>query len=158
MTEQVRATPQTMAPPHSVRWRVSAAWERHDRLRVVTLVAIGGLLLGAVMAVFGLPHADMHGPLHRYFGIMDPFCGGTRSVFYAMRGQWARSWEYNPVGIPLVLGAALLVLRHIVGMVSGRWLNPRVRVPRWFVATVITAAVVVLEINQQLHAALLMGP
>lgn len=152
------AQPGTVPRAPVARWRVGAALESTDRLRVVTLVAVGGLVLGAVMAVFGLPNADLHGPLHRYFGIMDPFCGGTRSVFYAVRGQWARSWEYNPTGIALVAGAALLVVRHAVGMATGRWLNPKLRLPRYFWIPLIVVGLLVLEINQQLHAALLMGP
>jgi hypothetical protein len=152
------AQPGAVLRTRPARWHIGASWEPTNRLRVLTLLAAGGIILGAVMAVFGLPHADLHGPLHRYFGIMDPFCGGTRSVFYAMRGQWARSWEYNPTGIPLVVGAALLVVRHAVGTVTGHWLNPTLRLPRSFWIPLIVVGLAVLEVNQQIHAALLMVP
>lgn len=126
-----------------------------DRLRAVTLAAVAGLVLGAAMAVFGLPPVDLHGPNH-YVGIMSPTCGATRSVWAAMSGDWAMSWRYNPIGIPLVLGAAAVLVRAAVGAATGRWLNVDIRAPRTLL--VITAAgTVALWIRQQLNADLV-GP
>ncbi|MQA03900.1 MAG: DUF2752 domain-containing protein [Streptosporangiales bacterium] len=142
----------------SARVSLRLRWEQVDRHRRLVYVALGGLVLGGAMAVFGLPPIDMHGPLHRFFGIMDPLCGGTRGVRYAMRGEWGLAWAYNPVSIPLVVGAIALVARHAVGKLSGRWLNVRLALPRWVLILLIVLPLVVLEINQQLHAALLMGP
>lgn len=130
-------------------------WQSVDGHRVLTLLAVAGLVIGGALAVFGLPPVDMHGPLHRFFGIMDPLCGGTRGVRYAMRGEWGLAWAYNPASIPLVLGAIALVVRHVVGMLSGRWLTLRIQWPRRIVLALIAAGVIALEINQQMHAALL---
>jgi hypothetical protein len=130
-----------------------------DRWPRTTALAATGLTAGAVMAVAGLPPVDLHGPLH-YLGIMDPLCGGTRSVRLALRGQWAAAWRYNPLGVPLVVGAVLLVLRAACARVTGRWLTVHIgwtgarrRATRWAVA----ALFVVLEVNQQSHAALLLA-
>ncbi|MQA80254.1 MAG: DUF2752 domain-containing protein [Streptosporangiales bacterium] len=141
-------------PPVPVR----VAWESIDRHRGLTLLAIGGLVVGGLMAVLGLPPIDMHGPLHRWFGIMDPLCGGTRGVSYAIRGDWRLAWAYNPASIPLVVGAVVLVVRRLVGMVSGRWLNVWFLLPRRVAIPLFGVLLVALEINQQLHAPLLMGP
>ncbi|WP_156184822.1 DUF2752 domain-containing protein [Allosalinactinospora lopnorensis] len=105
-------------------WRspVEFRVEARDRHPWFALAALGGLVLGGLMAVFGLPPIDIHGPLH-YLGIMDPGCGGTRSVWAAMRGDLAMSWRYNPIGIPLVVGAVATLLRLLVGVATGRWLN-----------------------------------
>lgn len=49
-------------------------------------VALCGLMAAVVLAVFGLPPADLHGVLHR-LGVMDPLCGGTRSVYLTLHGR-----------------------------------------------------------------------
>ncbi|GAA3763235.1 hypothetical protein HDA32_004620 [Spinactinospora alkalitolerans] len=139
-------------------WRASVELriEARDRHRWLAVAAFGGLVVGALMAVFGLPPVDVHGLLH-YAGIMDPACGGTRSVWAAMQGDWALSWRYNPVGIPLVVGAAATLVRFAVGLATGRWLNARVR--SW-PAVAVTGGVlfVLLGVNQQFHADLLRTP
>ena len=38
-------------------------------------------------------------------GFPCPFCGGTRSVVLAARGEWASSLQMSPFGIPLVAGS-----------------------------------------------------
>ncbi|MDA2807066.1 DUF2752 domain-containing protein [Nocardiopsis suaedae] len=126
-----------------------------DRMRLLTAAAGAGLVLGAAMAVFGLPPVDLHGPNH-YMGIMSPTCGATRSVWSAMSGDWAMSWRYNPLGIPLVLGAAAVLIRTAVGAVTGHWVNATVRAPRTLL--VLTGVgTVALWIRQQLNADLV-GP
>jgi hypothetical protein len=125
---------------------------------ILTLVAAAGLALAAVLAVAGLPTIDMHGPIH-HLGIMDPTCGGTRSVRLATLGQWSASWRYNPIGVPLVLGAILLLARAGLGVLSGRWVSVRIgwtRSRARAVTAVAVVLVVALEINQQAHAALLL--
>ncbi|GAA1981091.1 hypothetical protein GCM10009799_02700 [Nocardiopsis rhodophaea] len=139
-------------------WRRPLAFrvERHDAHRWFTLAAVGGLVLGGLMAVFGLPPVDVHGLAH-YIGIMDPMCGGTRSVWAAMSGDWAMSWTYNPLGIPLVVGAAATLVRAAIGAASGYWLNAYVR--SWPVVGAVSGVLfVALAVNQQLHADLLRTP
>ncbi|MFE3456677.1 DUF2752 domain-containing protein [Nocardiopsis aegyptia] len=130
--------------------------EGRDRLRPLAWTALGGLVLGAAMAVFGLPPIDIHGPLH-YVGIMDPLCGGTRSVWAALSGDVATSWRYNPLGIVLVAGAAGTLVRFAFGVVTGRWINVYVR--SWaVVAGLGGVAFGLLAARQQLNADLLSSP
>lgn len=132
-------------------------WSRHDDHWPVSLLALAGLVLAVLMARVGLPPFDLHGVLHR-FGIMDPLCGGTRAVRYATRGQWAQSWRYNPLGIPLVVGAVLVLARAALGTATGRWLNGRLprraRRPLLMIALV---ALVALQVRQQMLADLLIA-
>lgn len=78
-------------------------------------LAVGRLL---ALAVVGVPSTDLHGPLHR-IGIMDPACGGTRSVFLFLHGDLTRALHYNPAGPIVVLAAALIVLRTGAGWLTG---------------------------------------
>lgn len=149
------------AEPPSQGWArpsLQVAWEHTDRHRGVVYVAASGLALAACLAIFGLPPLDLHGPLHYYFGIMDPLCGGTRGVRHAIRGEWGSAWAYNPISIPLVLGAAAVTLRHGIGKLTGRWLNLRLSLPRLLLIALVVLPILALEVNQQLHADLLMAP
>ncbi|MCK9872371.1 DUF2752 domain-containing protein [Nocardiopsis dassonvillei] len=130
--------------------------EEYDDHRLYAWLALIGLVLGAVMAVFGLPPVDIHGPLH-YLGIMDPLCGGTRPVWAAMSGDLAESWRYNPLGIPLVVGAVVVLLRLVFGMMTGRWVNIRLR--SWPIVAVVGGVLFgLLAIRQQLNVDLLRSP
>lgn len=139
----------------SVRWLLP----QRDAWPTATRVAFVGLAAAVMMAFLGLPPVDLHGLAHR-FGVMDPLCGGTRAVRLAAMGQWAASWSYNPIGIPLVLGSMALLLRAGIGWLTGRWveinivLSPRARRAVQLGALL---GVVLLGVNQQLHAALLLG-
>ena len=78
------------------------------------------------------PTIDLHGPLHR-FGIMDPFCGGTRATFLLASGDFAAAAEYNPAVFPLALSLAALTVRVLLGVTSGIWYHvghhPQMRWP-----------------------------
>lgn len=129
----------------------------HDRDTQPAWTGIAAVtLLGAgLLAVFGLPSADLHGPLH-YLGVMDPLCGGTRSVYLTVQGNLSEAVGYNPAG-PIVLAAAVtMVARAVVGRVFHRWLN--IRIPSRILLPVALVALVALEVNQQLHADLLTQP
>ena len=128
---------------------------RHDAHPVWTRIALCGFLLALLLAVLGVPHLDIHGPLH-YLGVMDPFCGGTRSVYLTLHGHLRDAARYNPAGPILVVAAVALVLRATIGWSSRRWVD--VRVPRRLLIPVAVVTLVALELNQQLHAALLMQP
>lgn len=141
--------------PAAVRRHLDLAVDPTDRHRLLTVLAAAGLAGAAVLAVFGLPPADLHGLLH-FAGIMDPLCGATRGVRHTARGEWALAWRYNPASIPLVAGAVLLLIRHLVGALTGRWVTVRVRRTRTTV-TLAVIALLVLQVNQQLHADLLMA-
>ncbi len=131
-----------------------------DGHRVATLIALGSVVVAAGLAVIGLPSIDLHGPLHR-MGIMDPFCGGTRSARLTILGQWGMAWTYNPLGLVTVIGATALVVRSAVGVLTHRWLNvswhPSARL-RWLLISAAVVVLVLLEIRQQSLAWLLRGP
>jgi len=137
----------------------SLSLEAKDRWATWTRLALAGVAAALTMALIGLPPVDLHGPLHQ-LGIMDPLCGGTRSVRLAAMGEWSKSWRYNPVGVPLVVGGVGLVLRAAVGSLTGRWVQIHVRLtPVWRRVwwLVIAVALVALEVDQQFHAALLLS-
>ena len=127
-----------------------------DRYPWWTTVALITAALIVLLAVVGLPPVDLHGPLH-YLGIMDPLCGGTRSVYLTTHAHLAAAITYNPAA-PLVPVVTLALLaRAIMGRVFGYWITParpRSAVVLWCVVI----ALVALEINQQLHAELLTRP
>lgn len=135
-------------------------WSKADRMRIITLLGVAGLVASIAMAMFGLPPVDLHGPLHR-MGIMDPLCGGTRAARLTAQGHLLEAWRYNPLGILVAGGAALATARLAVGIVMRRWINVRVGwSPRRIrlALAVLAIATVVLEIRQQGRAELLLRP
>jgi hypothetical protein len=128
---------------------------RHDAQPVWTWIALAGLVIAVLLAIIGLPRVDLHGPLH-YLGVMDPLCGGTRSVYLTLHGHLRDALRYNPASPLLVLAAVALLLRAALGWATGYFLS--VRVPRRLLIPVMVIALVALEVNQQLHAGLLTQP
>ena len=129
-------------------------WEAHDRHGAITFFAIVGVLGAVAMALFGLPPADIHGPLH-YIGIMDPLCGMTRAFRLLARGQLDRAVTYNPASPLLAVVLVGVVIRAAIGKTSGRWLDITVVRSRGMYL-VIGLGIAALWINQQIHAGLLM--
>ncbi|MGH9243957.1 MAG: DUF2752 domain-containing protein [Acidimicrobiales bacterium] len=127
--------------------------DSHDQHHAWTWASVVFAVGAVVLTVFGLPPIDIHGPLH-YAGIMDPFCGGTRATLALARGDLATGFHYNP-GVPFLAVAMLAgIVRGAVGVVTGRWVTVRWR---RLVLVVAVLSVVALEVNQQLHAELLMA-
>jgi hypothetical protein len=114
-----------------------------------------GTLIALCLAAFGPPHADLHGPLH-YFGVMDPLCGGTRSVYLTLHGRLREALLYNPAAPLLVVAALAILFRATAGWLTGAWLS--VKLPRLIVVRLLLVTLVLLDMNQQSHAALLMQP
>ena len=144
--------------PHTSQW-VRVGWETRDDYRVVTVTGFAVLAAAVGMAVFGLPPVDLHGVLH-HFGIMDPLCGGTRAARFTAAGQWSQAWRYNPLGLLVVLGGAVLAVRALLGVLTGRWVTMRTRwTPRRRGAAIALLVVltVALTVRQQLRADLLIA-
>ncbi|WP_300405032.1 DUF2752 domain-containing protein [Nocardioides sp.] len=136
------------------------AWTPRDRYWPATVLAVVGLGVAAAMALFGLPGVDLHPITHRW-GIMDPLCGGTRAARYTMVGDLGQAWRYNPLGIVVVMGAALAIVRAGYGAATHRWLTLQWSVlplrTKRLVFALGVLAVVALEIRQQGRAELLMA-
>lgn len=128
---------------------------RRDGQRAWTWIALASLAFGVLLAVVGLPLIDLHGPLH-YLGVMDPLCGGTRSVYLTLHGNLQGAVRYNPAGPVFVVGAVAMLIRAAVGWSTGRWIGVHVR--RRILIPVAVLLFAVLEVNQQSHAALLTQP
>ena len=133
---------------------MSFCWDRVDRHRAVTVAAAAGVLAGILLAALGLPPVNAHGLLH-FVGVMDPLCGGTRAVRLAFLGEWAQSWRYNPLGIPLAAGGVAALGRAMIGLCTHRWLTVRIRW-RWWMLLAAGVAVVALQVRQQSIAELLL--
>jgi hypothetical protein len=72
-----------------------------------------------------------------------------------LHGHLREALHYNPAS-PLLVLAAVALLRAALGWVTGYFLG--VRVPRRRLIPVMVAALVALEVNPQLHAGLLTQP
>ena len=135
-----------------------ASLGHQDRMRWLTVAGCAGFAVAVLMALFGLPPVDLHGPFHRA-GIMDPFCGGTRAARFTAQGRFVEAWTYNPLGVAAAMAAAAAAVRTAAGLITGRWLNLTVAwTPRMvrIVVVVAVALLVALEIRQQGRSDLLM--
>jgi len=134
--------------------RVHISWADRDGARDLSIITLVGIALAAVMAVFGLPPLNIHGPQH-FIVIMDPLCGMTRAVRFLALGDIARAVHYNPASPLLALFAAVMLVRLAAGLSTHRWLD--VRVHRSLgLRVALGMLIAMLWINQQAHAALLM--
>lgn len=82
------------------------------RRRFVGLGAAGLLVLARLLPAHGVVV-----PLcwyHFAFGVRCPGCGLTRSLSCAVRGMWAESIAYHPLGIAVMLAL-------VAAMVRGAW-------------------------------------
>lgn len=137
-----------------VAWTPRMSVDSSDGHRWLTwsaLVATVGML---VLALFGIPSMDLHGPLHR-LGIMDPFCGGTRSWYLLLHGQVRDALRYNPAGPLLMAITVAALIRAAIGMRTGRWAN--IAIARRIYLPVLLVATVALQVNQQMNAPLLIA-
>ncbi len=72
-------------------------------------------------------------------------------------GHSAAAARYDPIAFPLAAGILVLLTRAAVGWTTGRWLAVHLSpTARRVLLVVGIAAVIALEIRQQLHSDLLM--
>ena len=128
---------------------IRVCWTDTDRVRGLGMSASVVLLIGVALAVAGMPPISIHSPLH-FVGVMDPFCGMTRGIAATLRGDLRTAWWFNPASPLIVLATLVVVARSAAGTVRGRWLDVAFTRPH-LLAALVGVALVVLEINQQLH-------
>ena len=131
---------------------VRLAWDERDVHSGWILVVGASAVLAAALAVFGLPPVPIHSPLH-FVGIMDPLCGMTRATRLFARGDPSDAWRYNPGSFLLAAAAGAIVTRALGGWATGRWARLVVDGRTLLIAGVVL--LVLLEVNQQVHASLL---
>jgi hypothetical protein len=73
-----------------------------------------------------------------------------------LHGRLREALLYNPAAPLLVVAALAILLRATAGWLTGAWLS--VKLPRLIVVPLLFIIFVLLEINQQSHAALLTQP
>jgi hypothetical protein len=121
-----------------------------DETRWLTYLSIGGLLASGVLVLIGGFPFDLPMPTHS-FGRVSATCGLTRGSTAVARGDLALAWRYNPASF-LVMGLGVAgVVRFSVGVVTGRWLNLRVR-PGRLAWAAIALLVIALALYQQTNA------
>ena len=77
-------------------------------------------------------------------------------MYLTMHGHLRDAVRYNPAGPALVVAAVALLVRAAIGWSSHRWVD--VHVPRQLLIPVAVVMLAALDVNQQLHVALLMQP
>lgn len=125
-----------------------------DRARYLLAFGAAAVLGAFALRVGGLPKLDPGGPLHGA-GIPCPFCGGTRGTLALARGDIAAAWSWNPVVPLLAIVVVAVIVRAVVGRLTGRWVE--VFVPRKLTLGVVIVGMVALQVNQSLQADRLLG-
>lgn len=125
-----------------------------DRARYLLVLGTAAVLGALALRVEGLPKLDPGGPLHGA-GIPCPFCGGTRATLALARGDVAAAWSWNPVVPLLAIVVVGVIVRAVVGRLTGRWVE--VFVPRKLTLAVVIVGLMALQVNQSLQADRLLG-
>lgn len=97
-----------------------------DAMAWMTWLSAIGLATAAVLALIGGLPVDIPMPTHR-FGWVEPSCGLTRGSTAVVRGDISTAWRYNPLSFAVVTFGIFGVARAVVGTVTGRWVNVRIR-------------------------------
>jgi hypothetical protein len=68
--------------------------------------------------VDSLSRAEQHllpCPFKFLTGCDCPACGTQRSIIYILKGEFAKSWEFNPLGLGLFLMGCLYAVSRLLG-------------------------------------------
>lgn len=122
-----------------------------DRMRWLTVLAISGGLAAAILALIGGFPFDTPMPTHS-FGWVEPTCGLTRGTTAAARGDLALAWRYNPLSLGLAALGFAGAFRAAAALVTGSWVNLRIRRPSIAGWAVLALAVVAFTLYQQSNA------
>jgi len=134
--------------------RLQVSIEAHDRYPTWTGLALVGVPLTILVAVFGQPPLILN--LAHLVGVMGPTAGMTRGVMWFARGDLIRAWAFNPASLLVLPSVAFLLVRASYGRITGRWLSVSLPRRRWLVI-VVTLLVLLLTVRQQLNADFLMA-
>ncbi|WP_088893259.1 DUF2752 domain-containing protein [Leptolyngbya ohadii] len=105
------------------------------RSRLIGLAGVTAPFLGAVFYNHGYRISWLVCPLRSLTGIPCPFCGMTRSLMAAARGNFVEAIDYHAFGV-LLVGVLLLAVLHWLTELGtgrrvrtfyGRWIRDR----RW---------------------------
>lgn len=99
-------------------------------------VLLGGIIVATLAAVVYFvadwPSGFYWGnySLFRHLGFYCPACGGSRSIYYLVRGNLSLAWQNNQLfvlSLPLILWAGFTVLRSVLTgyPITGKYLRPR---------------------------------
>jgi len=99
-----------------------------ERILLAGLIFVG--LAAAVYFTADWPPGFYWGTsLFRHLDIFCPACGGSRSIYNLVRGDFAAAWRYNQVfilSLPLIFWGGLTVLRSVLRgyPITGKYLPP----------------------------------
>jgi hypothetical protein len=90
------------------------------------LLVVGAMVVALGLAVVGWfePRGQIFFPrcwLHEHTGLLCPGCGSTRALHALLHGDVASAWKLNPLAVLSVPGVAWLTIRHVRGVLTGRW-------------------------------------
>ncbi len=126
-----------------------------DQQVMVTRLAVGGLLLAAMLAIIGGVPFDLPMPTH-LVNWVGPTCGLTRGSTAIARGDLGLAWRYNPASFAVMTFGLLGLMRVATGVLTGRWVNIRARIgPLGWVSVLI--GVGLLGFHQQENAQFVMN-
>lgn len=133
---------------------VGISSERFDGARLWTVLSMLGLPGAVVLALVGGLPFDLPMPTH-LLGLVTPTCGLTRGSTALVRGDYSLAWAYNPVSFAVIAFGATGILRAVLGVATGRWVNMSVTVRPLGRVLLITAGLL-LWVHQQQHAEFIM--
>ncbi|MBS1959027.1 MAG: DUF2752 domain-containing protein [Bdellovibrionales bacterium] len=63
-------------------------------------------------------------PLKRFLGLKCAFCGMTHSWIAIFKGEWARAFQENLLGLPFLVGTMILALVVAIRPAAFKWSRP----------------------------------
>lgn len=135
---------------------IRVSLDSEDHMRALSVLVLIGMIAAVALAIFGVPSIHFPPAPSWEYGIVVPTHGLLRASTALARGQFGLAWAFNPASYLVALVAFGTVLRWLVALTTRRWINVSVRFTA-IVWIVIAGLTVVLWINQQLHADLIIN-